>query len=235
MPRRGEPARLGPASALVRVEVAHGGRHRDRRGGRAARRAAAVPRARPDALRHRDARALPAPAAAALERGPGDRAGDRPDQGLDGVRRTGRAGAADRARAADGPRRRARGDGGTAQLPPRQRRGHRERGRRRARDGRGAVELVAGDRRSARAQGVPQARAGDQPGARDAALPHRPPVPEHRPAARLVRVRRAGAGRHARRGPAVPARRHRRVGAGPGAHRRPIPTGSSISSAASAR
>ena len=57
-------------------------------------------------------------------------------------------------------------------------------------DGRRAVQLLDRVRRGARAQGVPQARAGRQPRARDAALPHRARVPEHRAAARLVRVRR---------------------------------------------
>ena len=66
-------------------------------------------------------------------------------------------------------------------------------------DGRRAVELVGRVRRPARAQGVPQARARHQPRARDAALPHRPRVRAHRAAPGLVRLRRPGARRDARR------------------------------------
>ena len=57
-------------------------------------------------------------------------------------------------------------------------------------DGRRAVQLLDRVRRRARAEGVPQARAGHQPRARDAALPDRARVPEHRAAPGLVRVRR---------------------------------------------
>ncbi len=102
-------------------------------------------------------------------------------------------------------------------------------------DRRRAVELLARDRRSARAEGVPQARAGRQPRARDAPLPHRAGLPQHRGAARLVRLRRPGAGRDAGRRAAIPARRGRRLGARAGARSRPSRSGSSISWAASAR
>ena len=93
-----------------------------RRDGSAPRRAAAVPRARADALRHRHARALPAAARAALGRRSRDRAGDRPDRGLDRVRRPRRARAADRARACGWTRGdELEADGGRLQLPPRRR------------------------------------------------------------------------------------------------------------------
>ena len=52
-----------------------------------------------------------------------------------------------------------------------------------------AVELVDRVRRRDGAEGVPQARAGDQPRARDAAVPDRTWLRQHRAAAGLVRVR----------------------------------------------
>ena len=89
-----------------------------------------------------------------------------------------------------------RDGGGHGRLPPsrRHRRGHRATPSRQA-DRRRAVEQLGRVRRPARAEGVPPARAGDQPRARDAALPDRARVPEHRAAAR------AGTSTRARRSP----------------------------------
>ena len=61
--------------------------------------------------------------------------------------------------------------------------GARAAARRRAADRRRAVQLVDRVRRRADPQGVPAPRAGRQPRARDAALPDRARVPEHRPLA----------------------------------------------------
>ena len=79
--------------------------------------------------------------------------------------------------------------------------------RRRAPDRRRAVQHLDRLRRRARAQGLPPRRGGRQPRARDAALPHRARLPQHRRARRLVRVRGRAHGRHARRRAALRARR----------------------------
>ena len=50
-------------------------------------------------------------------------------------------------------------------------------------------------RRRADPQGVPPARGGREPGARDAPLPHRARLPQHRRARRLVRLHAAGRSR----------------------------------------
>ena len=89
-------------------------------------------------------------------------------------------------------------------------------------DGRRAVEFLAGVRRHDRAEGVPQARTGRQSRARGPALSHLPQVPQHRGAARLVRLRGPGVRRHFGRGPGLPPRRGRRMGArARGDHPRP--------------
>ncbi len=62
-------------------------------------------------------------------------------------------------------------------------------------------------------QGLPPARAGDQPRARDAAVPHRARLCEHRAPRRVVRVLRRPDRRDARHPPAVRPRRDRRLGA----------------------
>ena len=76
-----------------------------------------------------------------------------------------------------------------------------------------AVEHLGRLRRRADPQGLPPARARDQPGARDAALPHRARLPEHPRARRLVRVLGRAAHRHARAPAGVRRRRDRRLGA----------------------
>ena len=127
----------------------------------------AAARARPDAVRHRHARALPAPAAWPAPRSPSD-----------WRRALGRCrhahGDAELLRRIDVER----GDRGTPRAASPSiactRRRRRDPGRDTGPgDGRRAVELVGRVRRPARAEGVPQARAGNQPRARGAALPHR--------------------------------------------------------------
>ena len=86
-----------------------------------------------------------------------------------------------------------------------------------------AVQQLGRVRRRDGPEGVPQARAGDQPGARDAALPDRARLRQHRAAAGLVRVRGALARGDAGRRPALPPRRDRRLGAGAGARSAPTP------------
>ena len=88
-----------------------------------------------------------------------------------------------------------------------------------AADRRGAVELVARVRRRAGDEGLPQAGGRAQPRARAAPASSPRAVPEHRPALRLVRVRRALARHHAGRRPAVLPRWRRRLGAGAGGDR----------------
>ena len=104
-----------------------------------------------------------------------------------------------------------------------------------AADGRRAVQLVDRLRQRARAEGLPPRRAGDQPRARDRALPLRQRLRERAAAARLVRSRGARDRRHARDPPALRRRRPRRLGAGARGGQRPRPSASSGGSSASAR
>ena len=176
------------------------------RGGPAAR-----ARAGRGALPGRDARGLPGadrhPARLGRLVGARDRRGRRQDL----LRRARRSRARARAAAPDALERRRAGGRGHARLPLVGR-------RRRGRDGRGAagrrraVQLVDRVRRGADPQGLPPRRARRQPRAGAAALPVRARVPPHRPDRRLVPVRRAADGRHARRAAGVPGRRDRRLG-----------------------
>ncbi len=81
------------------------------------------------------------------------------------------------------------------------------------RDGRRAVQQLGRARRHARPQALPPARGGREPRARDAALPDRPRLPEHRRARRLDRLLGRAHGGDARRRPALRRGRPRRLGA----------------------
>ena len=136
------------------------------------------------------------------------------DEG-DSLRRA-RRGRGDRAgdRERDAGRRDAPGLGGSGRVQPG--RGllrARPRARRRAARLLRAVEQLSRLRRRAHPQGLPPARARDQPGARDAPLPHRAGLPQHPGARRLVRLLRRAAHRDARAPAGVRRRRDRRLGA----------------------